>query len=186
MMGQMKDLNNADWWTIKNVIGLEKIIQLYHNCDLISLVNWSELDNSNNIWQGLLTEVFPFINFTNEKAFFDLSDCSKRTNESILQALKLIEEIAKFCKVTLSLNKNEAKLVYKAIYLAEAKDDIDFLGRCIFDSLRPEMLLIHTSRKSQVWDGFSSYRAETFFIENPKISTGAGDNFNAGFVQPSY
>ncbi len=54
-------------------------------------------------------------------------------------------------------------------------------GNEIFKTLNIDNLLIHTTQKSYCYskEGFSA--CKSFFVENPKFSTGVGDNFNAGF-----
>ena len=183
MLAQMKDLNQADWSTIKNALSLEKITKIFNNSDLICLVNWSELDHSNNIWEGMLQEVFaPKAKESKQKHFFfDLSDCSKRSPDAIKSALNLVRQFNQYGKITLSLNKNEANILYETCIAQPPVADLQIMGEKLFSCLNINTLIIHTSKLSLAWDMNSVYRNEPVFINNPKISTGAGDNFNAGF-----
>ncbi|WP_423147942.1 PfkB family carbohydrate kinase [Rubrolithibacter danxiaensis] len=183
MLAQMKDLNNGDWQTIRTAIGLEKIIESYNNSDLFCLVNWSELDHSNSIWLGLLDEVLPSLNSPSnkKKAFFDLSDCSKRSSEKILDALNLIRRFSAYCDVILSMNKNEAQLVYKALSLPGEVQQLEQVAGELYKAIHIDTLVIHNSAKSVAWNKKGVYQSTPDFIANPKISTGAGDNFNAGY-----
>jgi len=146
-------------------------------------VNWSEIDASADIWKGLLKDVFPKQTIRQKKqfAFFDLSDCSKRSDEAIRGAFTLMEEFARYTKVLLSLNKNEAQLVYRALYKNSEKD-LKELGIKIFEKLEPEILLLLSSSQAIAINHKDIFSQNSFFIKNPRISTGAGDNFNAGFA----
>jgi hypothetical protein len=183
MLAQMTDLNHADWDTIKSAIGLQKLQQIFSQAHLICLVNWSELDHSNKIWQGLLTDVFN----TNSKStpqkhfFFDLSDCSKRSAAAIKQALQLIEQFTQHGKVTLSLNRNEAGILYKMLISDVLPTDLQAIGHELFKALSVTTLIIHSAGISIAWDTAGHYINHPQFIANPILSTGAGDNFNAGF-----
>jgi sugar/nucleoside kinase (ribokinase family) len=181
MLAQMTDLNHSDWNTIKNAIGLEKLREIFINADLVCLVNWSELDHSNNIWEGLLADVFAGSNSSQKKFFFDLSDCSKRKPEAITSAIKLIEQFGKYGKVTLSLNRNEANILYQTLINHNPPIDLQAAGNKLFTELNIDTLIAHSSKLSASWDANGTYMSEPVFIANPKFSTGAGDNFNAGY-----
>jgi len=182
MLAQMTDLNHADWDTIKNAIGRDKLKDIFTNANLVCLVNWSELDHSNNVWEGLLDDVFAEDqNNIQRQFFFDLSDCSKRSQEAISLAIKLIKQFGKHGEVTLSLNRNEAGILHKTLTKGNESADLQATGDGLFKFLGVNILIIHTSKTSLAWDKNGSYHHQPAFIVEPKISTGAGDNFNAGF-----
>jgi hypothetical protein len=181
MLAQMTDLNHANWDTIKQAVGLIKLREIVNNANLICLVNWSELDHSNNMWQGLLDDVLADNRFTQKQFFFDLSDCSKRSPEAITSAINLIEQFGTYGKVTLSLNRNEATILYKTIVDDAPPADLQAMGNRLFTALNISTLIIHNSKISIAWDKEGTYISEPVFIADPKISTGAGDNFNAGY-----
>jgi hypothetical protein len=181
MLAQMTDLNHSDWNTIKSVIGLEKLREIFSDADLVCLVNWSELDHSNNIWEGLLADIFTGSNVAPKQFFFDLSDCSKRKPEAIISAIKLIEQFGKYGKVTLSLNRNEANILYQTFIDHSPPTDLQAAGNKLFTELNIDTLIVHSSKLSVSWNTKGTYMSEPVFIANPKFSTGAGDNFNAGY-----
>ena len=182
LLGQMKDLNLADWNSVKNKIPIEKIIDIYKSSDIFCFVNWGEVDRSSDIWQGVLADVIPRIAATprSKKAFFDLSDCSKRTSEAIKEGLSIIESFNQVVAVTLSLNKNEAQQVYTTFIDVAPPESLEILGKEIFRKLNIKNLVIHTSKQAYGWNTESVYKSASYSIKNPKIITGAGDNFNAG------
>ena len=183
MVAQMGSLNTLGWEDIKNRVGIDTLINLYKESDLLCLVNWSEIDASSGIWKGILTDVISQYAKPGKKqfAFFDLSDCSKRSNASISEALILLKEFGQYTNVTLGLNKNEARQIYRVLYKKDPGNDLVFLGERIFKKLKVEILLLHSSKKAVAFNNESSFICNSFFINNPVISTGAGDNFNAGF-----
>ncbi len=183
ILGQMGSLNNCGWQHIKDRIGIDTLVDLYKKSDLLCMVNWAESDASGEIWQGLLTDVFPRYVLPVEKqlSFFDLSDCSKRSSESIRDVLSLIKKFSRYTRVMLGLNGNEAKLVYKALYKSGTDKGLIHLGEKIFDKLSIDTLVLHSSGEAIQFNEAGIYTSKSFFTRNPKISTGAGDNFNAGF-----
>jgi sugar/nucleoside kinase (ribokinase family) len=116
-----------------------------------------------------------------QQFFFDLSDCSKRRAEAISSAIKLIEQFGNYGKVTLSLNRNEANILYNTFFNDTPPADLQATGNKLFTRLNIDTLIIHNSKISVAWDSDGVYVNEPIFIAEPKISTGAGDNFNAGY-----
>jgi len=181
-LAQMGVLNSLGWNEIKNIIGIDTLINLYKESDLLCIVNWSEIDASTDIWKGLLKDVLPqYKKDEKQISFFDLSDCSKRSNESITEALMLLKEFSRHTRVILGLNKNEAGLIYKVLCQRSAEEDLQYIGEKIFEKLSIDILLLHSSKKAIALNKRNMVACKSFFINNPVISTGAGDNFNAGF-----
>jgi hypothetical protein len=174
--------NNLTWEGIKGLLGIEKLCEMISDKQLIAFVNWSEIDNSSQIWKGFLDDIFPRTLKTGPKAFFltDFSDCSRRTEQEIQFALKLLCSFKDFFKVTLSLNQNEAALVAKALGLTDSMADEEFVKK-LFSLINVDILIIHRTNDALSYDGVSYEKCDTFFCNEPKILTGGGDNFNAGF-----
>lgn len=181
MLAQMTGLNNAGWEQVKHAAAPEQILKIFSESDMLCLLNWSEIRHAAEIWEGLLKEVFPnLIRQKRIKIFFDLSDCSKHSNQEIVQAINLIRQFSDFGNVTLSLNRNEAKLVYKALF-SSASANLEVIGHRIYQLMNIETLIIHSAARSLAWRDSQIFHSDAFKIKDPQISTGAGDNFNAGF-----
>ena len=182
MLAQMTDLNHADWRTIRDAIGLDQLKRIYAGTDLICLVNWSEPDHSNHMWQGLINDVLPHQPKQPQRQFFfDLSDCSKRPSTAIASAIQLIQQFTEFGNVTLSLNRNEAGILYKTLFNTAAPDELKVTGRKLFTALNIHTLIIHNAKMSVACDAEGVYESQPVYIAEPRFSTGAGDNFNAGY-----
>jgi pfkB family carbohydrate kinase len=185
MLAQNGLLNTLDWHDIKQIIGLDVLQKLYDQTDLMCLLNWSEIDTSTSIWQGILTDILPFLTKKSnlKTVFFDLSDCSNRSNTLIKQALERMLSFEKYANVVLSLNKNEARHLFQVLYeTPPVNTDFAFLGKEIYKKLPIETLLLHSAKESMAFTKKNIFKFENpFFNENPTLSTGAGDNFNAGY-----
>jgi len=181
MLGQVEFLDEVNWNTMKEVLGLKKIKSFFEKSDLIGLVNWSCMINSNNIFQGILSEVLADFKLNKSQiVFFDLADFSKREREDIRQATKLINRFNDYYKVILGLNENEAILMFKALFDEAAPVDILELGQRVFDYLSIDAIVVHTLTRSIVWSKDSVVEVPSLYVRQPNLSTGGGDNFNAG------
>jgi len=183
MLAQMGELNELGWNSISTTLGLDRILSLFSESGLLCLVNWSEIVMSTNIWKGILKEVMPASTNQHVKqtAFFDLSDCSNRSSDSIIEVLELLKKFSSYTRVILGLNRNEANRIYEVLFEKEPKKDLQHNGERIFEKLDVNTLLLHSSKEAVVFHGSDTFSCDSFFNEHPAILTGAGDNFNAGF-----
>jgi hypothetical protein len=174
--------NKLNWNGIKDLLGIEKIKQLLSGKQLISFLNWSEIENSSDIWKGILDEILPSAVERNTHPFFftDFSDCSRKSKNEIQYAIDLLARLKKYFKVILSLNQNEASLIAKALDLTENDSDELFI-KTLYSAAGADVLIIHRTKDAIGYDGVTFEKCITFFCREPSILTGGGDNFNAGF-----
>ena len=131
--------------------------------------------------------ILPDIPFAGQKPFFftDFSDCSRKSIQEIQTATGLLRRFRNYYKVHISLNQNEAALVGKAVDVPENDSDEEFIKE-LFSRSNADVLVIHRVNDAIAFDGVSYEKCDTFFCKEPKILTGGGDNFNAGFCYTLY
>jgi hypothetical protein len=188
MVGKHETLKNINWERIKEVIGVPKLIELINESRLLGLENWTMLPYMSSIWRGMLDEVLPHIEKTNDRklVFFDLADPEKRTKEDILDALGLIKSFSTYFNVILGLNLKEAVEISEVLGLPVPEDenkkvDLKKLVKQVADKLDIYSLVVHPTIEAATVIGGSYYHAAGPYTPKPKLTTGAGDNFNAGF-----
>jgi hypothetical protein len=174
--------NNLTWNGIKDLLGTDRIKAMMSGKQLISFVNWSEIENSSQIWKGILDDILPGMDMEGAKPFFftDFSDCSRRSANEIQIATDLLGRFRNYFKVSLSLNQNEAALVAGALNLHGQMADDDFI-KALYRLCNTDILVIHRVNDAIAYNGVTFEQCDTFFCKTPKILTGGGDNFNAGF-----
>jgi sugar/nucleoside kinase (ribokinase family) len=149
---------------------------------LISFLNWSEIENSSQIWRGYLDEILPDIEFGEIKPIFfsDFSDCSRKSKKEIQTAINLLGRFRKYFRVVLSLNQNETSLVARALNFNENVSDEELVSG-LSGACNTDILVVHRTNDALACDGIKYEKCKTFFCKVPEILTGGGDNFNAGF-----
>lgn len=180
MLARNEDIEAMDFELLKRRAGLETLVSLADEADVITFLNWSELKGSTSVWRGYINEVFPRLSGEKKKMFVDISDCSHRAKEDITEMADLLCEFAKITELSVSLNQNEAECVARA--LETDVKSIEGIAQELYERLKCNKLIIHLTDSSLcVYEG-RLIQKENRFIEKPLISTGGGDNFNAGFV----
>lgn len=181
LLAQMSELNQADWTTIRERVGIESLQRHFNNQSMYALVNWSELDHATSMWRGILEEVVRTASSQKPIGFFDLADCTRREPSAIQEILEIIRQFGKFWKVVLGVNKNEARVLYNAM-THQTSDDLYHIGAELYQLLEIDCLVIHHSREGLGWNQAGSVIVPAQLVVDPLISTGAGDNFNAGLA----
>ena len=176
-------LHEISWERIKETIGCGQLIEVFNQADIFGLLNWSEIKKSNEIWQGLLAEVLPFLNAKKRLALFDFADCSMSDPEELRTGLSYVHDFQKYATVVLSLNENEAERLFSVLKEGEENNagEAEGIGGFIRHSLEIDHVVIHKAKAAFAWSRAGHYVYESeFYTPTPKVSTGGGDNFNAG------
>ncbi len=187
MLGKYQHLAAMDYNAIQNVLGDEAFDQTIRRSRLIGMVNWTMLTQMESIWHRML-EVS--LNGVGDRPliFIDLADPAKRTREDIARALGTISRMDSKADVILGMNLSESCQVAEVLGVTVQGDpEAAIESTCL--SLREKMdiygVVIHPRKSAaaavRTGDGVASGRFIGPFTSKPKLSTGAGDNFNAGF-----
>ena len=184
MFGKLEPLNDVNWDNLLSRVGRDKLIELMRGSKLIGMVNWTMLPHMSRIWAKLLDEVVPNIERHKHKLFIDLADPEKRTHEDILDALKLLTRFQDQVDVILGLNLKEAGEIADVLGLPGRTDPeaaIEENAAAIREKLKLACVVVHPRRGAAAAIEGQSAEFMGPFVQQPKISTGAGDHFNAGF-----
>src|SRR5687767_5509968 len=185
MFGKHESLGDINWDNLVSRVGREQLKGLMNGAQLIGMVNWTMLPHMSRIWAKLLDEAIPDAERHQRRLFIDLADPEKRTHDDIMDALKLLQRFQDQVDVILGLNLKEAVEIADVLGLPGAKDAeaaIEETAVAIRAKLGLECVVIHPRRSAAA--ATADGQTATFygpFVQQPKISTGAGDHFNAGF-----
>ena len=180
---------NLDGITIEGIItamGEGAFLDLLSRADLISLVNWTMIPHMTELFSFLLDRILPILPPRDQRIFFfDLADPEKRSIGDLQTALRTISRFHPFGSVTLGLNLKEAIQVAGALDLPEPKVDQDglkALASRIRQALQIGTVVVHPTKSAACATRDDSWWVPGPWTTKPKITTGAGDHFNAGFV----
>ncbi len=187
MLGLMQDFDNITLQRVIDTMGEGALHDAVNRADLLALVNWTMLPNMTALMEEMLTRVLPNLGpkETGRTFFFDLADPAKRSRGELKEVLAVISRFRSHGSVTLGLNLSEAHQVAAVLGLDEIEDSPDSLKQGasrIRNTLNLTSVVVHPRGGAACATRDGAVHVEGPFCKRPKISTGAGDHFNAGFA----
>ena len=182
MLGDTHTFKDIDYDTIKNRVG-DKIYEILKNYELISMVNWSHFNNMSLIWKKLIYYLNKNQDTFNQKKqtlFIDLADTNSRSVKDIKEMLKLLNVFRNYYKVILGLNENEAIDIGNKMLFEDIKD-LKSVGKYLVCKGFIDDIVIHPVAEAYLINKRDSLKVSVPKVENPVLTVGGGDNFNAGF-----
>jgi hypothetical protein len=174
-------LASLDWNAICDEVGLNTLASRIDRTRVLGIGYWATVLQIPTILDGLRTELWPRLRDPPERIIFDPADVrriSKPTLESGLEAIGHLDETV---PVTVSSNRVET------LRIAGLFDDADELSlveaaRTAREGLGVSKFVAHTVREALSVTADGVDRVEIPHVEEPALTTSAGDHFNAGLV----
>lgn len=179
---KLSSMNLLKWEDILLHIGSDTIFRLLDSSDIISLNNWTMVPAMTNIWEHLLEEYFPRLSPRKRILFFDLADPQKREASDISAALNTIAKFTPFGDVYISGNERETEQYAKVLSLAAPTSDLSQTAVQILNALDISGYVLHGLKYSTAVTSDGCFTVPGNYTATPIITTGGGDNFNAGVV----
>ncbi|MGH8019648.1 MAG: PfkB family carbohydrate kinase [Opitutaceae bacterium] len=186
MLGNTVSLDDITFDAIIEHVGEGALVDLFSRADLIGLVNWTMIPNMTAIFTALLARIVPVLPPRDQRLwFFDLADPEKRSKGDLVVALNTIARFQPHGSVTLGLNLKESQQVSHALGLPVREPDaagLKDMARAIRERLAIGTVVIHPKESAVCANREGVWSIEGPYTDTPKLTTGAGDHFNAGFV----
>jgi sugar/nucleoside kinase (ribokinase family) len=186
MLGTMASLDSITYATLVEKFGEGALFDAFNKADLVCMVNWTMIPHLTAVFSAILEKLLPNLGprETGRTFFFDLCDPRKRTDGDLRLALGTISRFRSFGSVTLGLNFAEAQQVHRLLDhgdLQNTPDELQRASQSIRRSLDLTCVVIHPTDGAACATKDDTWFTKGPYCERPKITTGAGDHFNAGF-----
>ncbi|MCL2864135.1 MAG: carbohydrate kinase family protein [Lachnospiraceae bacterium] len=187
MLVHVAETSNLNWEQMIHALSYDTLKKIYSEADIVGLGYWSLLCNFDDIISKLYTHFLE--NGKCKRVFFDFSDFRKHDKETLFNTFHILGNLNKKIPMTLSVNEHEAKILY-SYFGKDFEDGKPELAKIGIDYIRTKIgmdeLVIHTpsfAAASSAKEGNAIVLQR--FCKNPVITTGAGDNFNGGYLAAS-
>jgi hypothetical protein len=180
ILGKMGSVQKLTAKEVIQRIGSDQLIQLLDKCRLFVSANWTMLPMMNDLWRYLIKKAVPRLSSSQRYLFVDLADPAKRTDKDLKTAIRLLRKLQGPFQVIQGLNLSEAERFAHLFHLPKRKTPEDLAQslqrHCGFDQV-----VVHTKRLACAASSSGLHSQKSLYTPRPALSTGAGDNFNAGY-----
>ena len=185
MLGKITTMDDVNWKNLIDRVGRAELSTMVDESALFGFVNWTMLPHMSDIWESMRTEIVPNIGKRRRKMLVDLADPEKRTRGDIAAALKILTSFQADMDVILGLNLKEAVEITHVLGMippADPEAGIEEMAKTIRAKLGLYCCVVHPRAGAAAATESASASFKGPFVKQPRISTGAGDHFNAGFA----
>jgi sugar/nucleoside kinase (ribokinase family) len=185
MMGKLAPMSDVTWESLSTAVA-DDWQGVLANVAAMAMVNWTMTLDMTTIWLTLARKVLPQLAGPRRTIFVDLADPAKRTREDLRAALDALVELQAVADVVLGLNGSECAQVWEVLggsWQGDAEDtEVAAAGaQAIQQALGLQVVMVHLVASAAAADAQEAVTCPGFACTEPKITTGAGDHFNAGF-----
>jgi sugar/nucleoside kinase (ribokinase family) len=185
MFGNVSGFDRISWEGLKWRLGLDRLKDLVGSSDLIGVVNWSALHGTDGILEGFADEIFPLLpeaELGRKYLAVDIADPSARSKADFEKLFAILARLSPLVRLVLCLNEKEARILRGCLPGAGASEPLRAVCESIFHGLSPAVVQIHALKSAVGMDANGFRSINGVFVEKPTVTTGGGDNFNAGFL----
>lgn len=178
IISKLESFKDITFDQLLSQFGHDRLCDIFQSADLIGFENWTMIPGLTDLLRQFLNTIAPELK-GGQLFFFDLADPQKRLEEDLLEMLNLIHRSQGKFRAVLGLNLKEARQVAKVL---GGHGNMDLKALCTFigKKLGLYALVIHPTDRACAWFEGSYTEVPGPYCEHPVLTTGAGDNFNAG------
>lgn len=181
IFGKMASIKNVTYQSILTHISRAELLAFLDQSDLFVCANWTMLPMMNDLWERILDEITPSLTQKKRYLFVDLADPAKRLDHDLKHALQLLQKLNAFFEVHLGLNEAEAQRIHQVLTGKTSSEKLQNLAETLKKLTFLSCIIIHASTEAASANSKGNYHVKGPYTPTPKLTTGAGDNFNAGY-----
>ena len=192
IVGKHENVGQVSWENLQERVGELAWRAAWQSAGFAGMVNWTMLPHLTALWKQIQAQLEQEPPGERKVLFFDLADPEKRTAQDLSEALWTLAGFQKWHDVILGLNESEAQQVAETLDLPGAiegmerntpahKEEVCGFACGVREKLGISVCAVHPTAFAAAANTDSCAVVTGPFIAKPKITTGAGDHFNAGF-----
>jgi len=185
LMPYSAEIAKVDWAQVTGALSPEELRAAFQNSTVVGLGYWSMLNN----FDDLVAKLCETVVTPGTRMFFDFADLRKREKQALLDVLQLLAGLNDTFPMTLSLNEHEAGILFSYMgkeFDWKAPEQADQHIEYVRQQTGLDELVVHTpyfAVAATASEGTAVVPQR--YCTNPVLTTGAGDNFNGGYVSAS-
>lgn len=174
-------LASLDWETLCDSIELNTLASRIDRTKVFGIGYWATVLQMSTILEGLREELWPRLRDPPERIIFDPADIRRLSRPALESGLDALDALDDTVPITVSSNRAETLRIADLFGDAE-RMTLREAARTAQEGLGVSKFVVHTVREAVSATDGRVERVDIPHIDDPALTTSAGDHFNAGLV----
>jgi len=184
LMSNLEAVSSLNWGDFEKHFGENKLKEVFSGVDILGLGYWSLTANFDELFKGFMKQYEATT--PPRLMFFDFADIKKKSSESFIKSLELIQSYSDKIPMVFSLNEHEVLELLARIGVARPELTPKAISSALTVARKKigfAELVVHTPEFAAA---SSATEGEAYAIQERQTNVvrlaGAGDSFNGGFL----
>jgi sugar/nucleoside kinase (ribokinase family) len=182
MLSESGGMRNLDWEVLCETVGFDQLATYLDGAAVLAMGYWAEIPDMVSIFEGLADELVPTLSAPPEHVLIDPADVGTRPSRDIKQGGDVLERLDAVCPVTLSANRYETIDVANTLKTTQSQRSPEAAAEVARAEFGISRFVTHGATKSAIATDAGVFGVDVPREDEPVLSTGAGDHFNAGLM----
>jgi len=183
MLGKHENILQSNLKKALGGIREKALLAAFNEADIVAATNWTMLFGMTEFWKYLFEHIAPRIAARKRTFFVDFADPAKRSRKDLQEALEILRLGRKYYQIILGMNLHEAEQISALCNTGKRhKNDLLSFTAQLASSAGVDGVVLHTTKEAYAMVNGKTHLVRGPYTATPKITTGGGDNFNAGFL----
>ena len=178
MLIENGDTTNLDWEYLTERIDRDTLRAAVDGAALLGAGYWAETPDLPDVLAGV-ADLWDDLDDPPSTVIVDPGDVRKLDAERLQNGGDAVGRLADRTRVVVSANRAETKLLAET-YADEPSPDLESQAATVFEALAPSLFVAHGVDRSLVVTDEESTSVAVPSVDDPELTTSAGDHFNAG------
>lgn len=182
MLSESGGMRYLDWEVLCEEVGVDQLAAYLDGAAVLGMGYWAEISDLVSIFEGIADEIVPTLNAPPEHVLIDPADVGTRPSKDLKQARDALQRLDAVCPVTMSANRYETIDIANSLRSTTADRSPEAAAEIAREEFGISQFVTHGATKSALATESGIYGVDVPREDEPVLSTGAGDHFNAGFL----
>lgn len=182
MLSESGGMRYLNWDGLCEQVGFDRLATYLDGAAVLGMGYWAEISDMVSIFEGLAEELVPTLTDPPEHILIDPADVGTRPSRDIKRGGDVLQRLDAMSSVTMSANRYETIDVADSLQTTGSQRSPEAAAEIAREKFGISRFVTHGATKSAIATESGVFGVDVPREDEPVLSTGAGDHFNAGFM----
>lgn len=182
MLSESGGMRYLDWEMLRESVGFDRLASYLDGAAVLGMGYWAEIADMVSIFEGLADELVPTLSSPPEHILIDPADVGTRPSKDIKRGGDMLQRLDAMVPVTMSANRYETIDIANSLRPTTSQRSPETAAEIAREEFGISRFVTHGATKSALVSESGVFSVDVPREDEPVLSTGAGDHFNAGII----